>query len=80
MKHSIRLLILALCTALSISACSDDEAAKKAAADAAKAQPTAPVAVPTDAKDVAAWKNYLKDVVIRNMDGVQTRSPSTCGP
>lgn len=75
MKHSIRILILALCTTLSISACSgDDDAAKKAAA-AKAAQPTAPVAMPTDAKNVDAWKAYLKDVVIRNMDGVQTRSP-----
>jgi len=75
MKHSIRILILAFCTALSISACSgDDDAAKKAAA-AKAAQPTAPVAMPTDAKNVDAWKAYLKDVVIHNMDGVQTRSP-----
>ena len=76
MKHSIRILILTLCTALSISACSgDDNAAKKAAAAKAAAQPTAPVAMPTDAKNVDAWKAYLKDVVIHNMDGVQTRSP-----
>lgn len=74
MNPSIRLLTLTICTMLSISACSNQADVDQKTA-AAKVQPTAPITLPTDAKNIDAWKSYLKDVVIRNMEGVQTRSP-----
>jgi hypothetical protein len=78
MFKPIRIVLITLLAALTLVACGQTDEQKKAAAKAAKEAAAAnapPVAQPTDPKDTVAWKAYFKDVVTRNMDGVQTRTP-----
>lgn len=53
-------LVLIACLVLPFAACKKEEAPKQAV--------QAPVAVPTT-DDVAAWRPYVQDVVVRNMGG-----------
>jgi len=55
-------LILIACLALPFAACKKEE-------EKAKETVAAPVAVPTNG-DKSAWQAYIKDVAIRNMEGV----------
>lgn len=68
MKNLFRVAILLTLPLLAISACKKEEAAKPTAAAAA-----APVSVPSDPNDTAAWKNYLVGVAKQNMEGVRQR-------
>lgn len=67
MKNLFRIAILLTLPLFAISACKKEEAAKPVAAVAA------PVTVPTDPNDTAAWKNYLVSVAKQNMEGVRQR-------
>ncbi len=60
MKIATRLMLIA-CLVLPFAACKKEEKPKEADA--------APVAVPTTT-DRSAWQTYIKDVAMRNMDGV----------
>lgn len=67
-KISIVFLFL---VAFALVACNKDEAPQQQAAEeAAKVLP-----VPANPTDTPAWKEYLKGVVIANMDGVKTTRP-----
>lgn len=66
MRKLIIFASIALATALTLSACQKHEQAAVA---------TAPVAVPTSATDTNAWKDYLIDVVKRNMQGMTSNRP-----
>lgn len=66
MKTMFRLLLIA-CMALPFAACKKEQAADTAAMDA-------PVSVPANPADDAAWKKYLADVVGRNL-GNSTGNP-----
>jgi hypothetical protein len=67
MKNLFRIAVLLTLPLLAISACKKEEAAKPAAVAAA------PVTMPTDPNDTAAWKNYLVSVAKQNMEGVRQR-------
>mgnify|MGYP001333936471 CR=1 FL=1 len=56
-----------------LAACNKEQAADPAAQAAAAA--TAPVPLPAPGSDAAAWKKYLADVVMKNMEGVKTNRP-----
>lgn len=60
MKITTRLMLIA-CLVLPFAACDKEEAPEKVEA--------APVAVPTTT-DKQAWQTYIKDVAMRNMEGV----------
>ena len=68
MKNLFRVAILLTLPLFAISACKKEEAAQPAAAAA-----VAPVTMPTDPNDTAAWKNYLVSVAKQNMEGVRQR-------
>ena len=68
MKNLFRVAVLLTLPLLAISACKKEEAAKPVVAVA-----VAPVAMPTDPSDTAAWKNYLINVAKQNMQGVRQR-------
>jgi hypothetical protein len=67
MKNLFRVAVLLTLPLFAISACKKEEAAKPAAVVAA------PVTMPTDPNDTAAWKNYLVSVAKQNMEGVRQR-------
>jgi hypothetical protein len=76
MNKFIRMLSLALCSVLLLSACGpSDEDKAKAAAAAAEAIDNAPVPLPAPGSDAGAWQKYLVSVVKRNMQGVKTNHP-----
>ena len=58
---------------LVLAACNKEQAADPAAAATPVA--SAPVPLPAAGSDAAAWKKYLADVVMKNMDGVKTNRP-----
>ena len=64
--NTIARLMLVAALALPLAACKKEEAPKPVEKPA--------VAVPTN-DDATAWKAYVTDVVIRNMDGVTASSP-----
>jgi hypothetical protein len=66
MKNLFRIAVLLTLPLFAISACKKEEAAKPAAV-------AAPVTMPTDPNDTAAWKNYLVGVAKQNMEGVRQR-------
>ena len=68
MKNLFRVAVLLTLPLLAISACKKEEATKPVVAVA-----VAPVAMPTDPSDTAAWKNYLINVAKQNMQGVRQR-------
>ncbi|HWT16093.1 MAG TPA: hypothetical protein VN581_09940 [Patescibacteria group bacterium] len=67
MKNLFRIAVLLTVPLLAISACKKEEAAKPAAAVAA------PLSMPSDPNDTAAWKNYLVGVAKQNMEGIRQR-------
>lgn len=69
MKNLFRVAVLLTLPLLAFSACKKEEAAQPAAAAAA----AAPVAMPADPNDTAAWKNYLVGVAKQNMEGIRQR-------
>ena len=76
MNKYIRILLLAMFSALALTACGpSDEEKQKAAAEAAAAEARKPVPMPANTADTAAWKNYLSRVVMNNMQGVKTNTP-----
>lgn len=58
--------------ALVLGACDQQKSAEPAATTPAA---TAAVAMPAAGSDAAAWKKYLADVVMKNMQGVKTNRP-----
>lgn len=68
---SFALIAAAALMSLALGAC-DSKTAEEA-----PAAPVAAVAVslPTDPNDAAAWKKYLADVVMKNMQGVKSTRP-----
>ena len=69
MKNLFRVAVLLTLPLFAISACKKEEAAKPAAS----APAAAPVTLPTDPNDTAAWKNYLVSVAKQNMEGIRQR-------
>ena len=67
MKNLFRIAVLLTLPLFAISACKKEEAAKPAVAVAA------PVTMPADPNDTAAWKNYLVGVAKQNMEGIRQR-------
>ena len=67
MKNLFRIAVLLTLPLSAISACKKEEAAKPAVAVAA------PVTMPADPNDTAAWKNYLVGVAKQNMEGIRQR-------
>lgn len=63
---------LAGALALVLGACDQQKATDSAATTPAA---TAAVAMPAAGSDAAAWKKYLADVVMKNMQGVKTNRP-----
>lgn len=70
-KNNFAIVALATAMAFALGACDQQKAEDPAAA----AVVTAPVAMPAAGSDAAAWKKYLADVVMKNMEGVKTNRP-----
>lgn len=70
-RNSFALVAAAAVMSLALGACDSKTAEQAPAAPVA----TAAVAMPTDPKDSAAWKNYLADVVKKNMQEVKSTRP-----
>jgi hypothetical protein len=67
MKNMFRIALLLVLPMFAISACKKEEAAKPAVVAAA------PVTMPTDPNDTAAWKTYLTNIVKQNLEGIRQR-------
>lgn len=69
--RNIPAIIFALAATFALSACDKQEQAQQAPA----AQTPQVAAVPTNAADKSAWKQYLVSVVTANMTGVKSNHP-----
>ncbi|MEO8011026.1 MAG: hypothetical protein ABI650_05225, partial [Dokdonella sp.] len=65
------LIAAAAVMSIALGACDSQKAVDAPAAAVA----TAAVALPSDPNDASAWKNYLADVVMKNMQGVKSTRP-----
>ena len=70
-KNTFAIVALTAAMALGLGACDQQKTAEPAAAPVA----TAAIAMPAAGSDAAAWKKYLADVVMKNMEGVKTNRP-----
>ncbi len=70
-KTNLAIVAFAGAMMLALSACDQQKTADAPAAPVA----TAAVTVPAPDADAAAWKKYLADVVMKNMEGVKTNRP-----
>lgn len=70
-SRHLAILILALTTLIGIGGCDK----KSGETDTAAVAAPEVIAVPTDPTDTAAWKKYLANVVMQNMQGVKTNRP-----
>lgn len=72
-NNKFALVLATVAMTFALAACSQDKAADTAAQ--ATPEETAPVPMPAPGSDSAAWKKYLADVVMKNMQGVKTNRP-----
>jgi hypothetical protein len=70
MRKILATIVLVCAAAFSLSACDQKEKPAEAAA-----QKPVVAAMPTNATDKTAWKQYLVSVVTANMQGVKTNHP-----
>lgn len=73
MRKNLSFAVLALAMGLALGAC--DQNKQSAQQQAVAEQKPAVVAMPTNATDKAAWKQYLVSVVTANMQGVKSNHP-----
>lgn len=70
-KNTFALVAAAAVMTVALSACEQQKAVDPAAAPVV----TAAVTMPAAGSDAVAWKKYLADVVMKNMQGVKTDRP-----
>lgn len=70
LRKNLFILVAACAMTLGLSACGNKEAEQAPVEQAAEV-----VTVPAPGSDAAAWKKYLAQVVMQNMQGVKTNRP-----